>query len=485
MSRKREPKFETMEKAEKPDLDTVEATFRSAKIAAAKAMKICSPAIKALTPVFCNPNTGPAPGTFAVDKYYRVYVCTSAVENWVKMAEAVSKEKPCETCGDTSHHSIAYVAGQVCHEAWHPLRQHMDRAQENLDIVKPLVWNIAADEEINDDLLFIFEKCNQPKLCLPPTHAHRPSLHGHEDGKLAEHYYFKHVESNRCPMCGKQKGNQQQGQQGQGQQGQGQQGQDQGQSQGQGQSGDQGQGQSGDQGQGQGQQGQDQNGGGEQGQGQGQGSGGQCNCPCDQIGGPNDHGSGVDGVPRPWDQGEPKDGQPGLSEAEGKMVRKKVAADIKKAATSRGTLPGGWERWAEKLLEPPKYDWRKELKKALRWSVARAQGDEERTYRRLGRRTPSLEYKAILASTFQPAPVVCIVQDTSGSMSNDAISLSLTEAEGIVRATGADVKFINCDMHPDKAQTIQGSVRNISIHGGGGTDMRIGIKAQKSLDQIL
>lgn len=283
------------------------------------------------------------------------------------------------------------------------MRQHMDRA-ENLGVTNHIAWNIAADEEINDDLMEIFKKENLPRLCLPHTHLHLPKTHGHDDGKLAEHYYYK----------------------------------------------------------------QDLEGGdGKPGQGQ----------PGDGKPGPVDHGSAVDGQAKPWDLGEPlENGNWGLSEAEGRMVRKAVARNIKEASKSRGSMPGGWERWSEKELEGPKYDWRAELRKALRWSIARAQGDEERTYRRLNRRCASIGYRAILPSTYSPAPVVAVVQDTSGSMSEHALTVSLSEAEGIIRAVGAEISWIACDAAADVMQKTQ-NVRALNVHGGGGTDMRIGIKA--------
>ena len=405
---RRDRKFAILKDEDKPDMNTVDAWIASAKVAAVTAMRICAPAITALHPVICDPESGPAPGTFAVDKYFRMYVCTSAVFKWVEMAKAVSRANPCGSCGAEEHHPIAYLAGAICHEAWHPMRLHFERAID-LGVTNFKKWNWATDEEINDDIMEIFASESMPRLCIPPTHLHIPSKHGHEDYKLAEHYYYKHMEDPD-----------------------------------------------------------DEGGGGAEGVlGPGEGGG-----PGD-----DDHGSAVDGQARPWDLGEPKeDGNWGLSEAEGRMIRKQVAINIQNAVKGRGTVPGGWERWADKILEGPKYDWRAELRKAIRWSIARAQGDEERTYRRLGRRCASVGYRAILPSTFTPAPVVAVVQDTSGSMSEQALTMSISEAEGIIRAVGCEINWVACDMHADKMQSTQ-NVRSLKVHGGGGTDMRIGIKA--------
>lgn len=427
--RDRKPKFRALKEEEKPDLHRAEAIFSSAKIAAARAMRVCAPAIKALHGVFLPPGAGPRPNTFAVDKYYRVYINTDTLQNFVKMAEAVSPQNPCRSCGATSHHPIAYVGGALGHEAWHPLRQHFQRAIDFM-VTNRAAWGKAIDEEINDDLMEIYKQCDMPRLCIPYDYLVLPERYGHEDGKLAEFYYSQHIE-NAPPSPSPPPGL---GQHGMGDEGEG-----------------------------------------EDGEGAGEGQG-QCNADGDGEGDYDDHGSGTDGQARPWDLGPPKPGESGLSEAEGRMIRKEVAKNINEAAKSRGNMPGGWKLWADRELEGPKYNWRQELAKAIRWSVRRAQGDEERTYRRLGRRCASLGYRAILPSTYRPCPIVAIVQDTSGSMGSKAIKDSLTEAEGIIRATGADVVFINCDMRPDKAQRIN-SVKDVDLHGGGGTDMTKGIAA--------
>lgn len=465
--RERKRKFAAMKDEELPNMMTAEALIASAKIAAAKASRLTAPAIKALTAIICDPENAPAPGTFAVDQYYRMYCSKDAIFAWYQMAKDVSPQNPCRSCGATEHHPIAYLGGAVAHEAWHPLRQH---AQRFMDLGIPATddvlddWGISTDEEINDDLMIIFASENQPRLCIPPTHLNLPKHHGHPDHKLAEHYFFLHRDNPRPKKDGQKKP-------GQGR-GEGQKVQSQGQQPGEGQGkgeGQKGEGQKGDkpgqQGEGQGQSG-DQPGGGGQGAGQGQDDS------------RNDHGSAVDGQPRPWDLGEPKEGDvnTGISEVEARMVRKQVAKNIVQASKSRGTVPGGYLRWAEKQLEGPKYDWRAELAKALRWAINRRHGDSIRTFRRLSRRCVSIGYKAILPSSYDPSPTVCIVQDTSGSMSERAISESLAEAEAIVRATGAEVNFLACDMHADKVQRVS-NVRTLAIHGGGGTDMRVGIRA--------
>lgn len=470
--RKRDKKFKAAARqAEALDIDNPEGYFRSGMAAAAKAMSFCAPAIRALTPVF----TDRVP-TMAVDKYFRVYANPDFILEMIEMAKNVSAENPCAACGDSQHHPIAYVAGVICHEAWHPLREHHVRAQD-AELTNFYIWNIATDMEINDDLMQIFGH-NTPKLCLPPVQVMKdgdkkeggvlvPKVFDMEDGRLAEHYYYellkkadeqreklkelmKELGDMQCPSCGSF---------GQDQNAEGSDGDQDGQGQGQG----------------------DQAGDGSEGQGQGQG--GSCSTcgskgMTGEFGDFGDCGSAMDGRTRDYEEGPPKqDGKvPGLSAAEQRMVRKNVAKEIKEAAKSRGNMPGGFSRWAELELEAPKYDWRQEMKKVLRYTINRVPGDELRTYRRLGRRTASVGYKAILPSHYNPAPRAAIVQDTSGSMDDKALQESLVETEGIIKATGAAVTYINCDMQADVQQNVS-SAKQAKLYGGGGTDMRVGIKA--------
>lgn len=462
-SRKREPKFKIANRETEELQENHETLFRSALIAASRAVPFSAPAIRALTMVFSE-----RVPTMAVDKYFRVYVNPGFLDACVEDAKAVSDQNPCATCGAQSHHPIAYVAGVICHEAWHPLREHYVRAavQGLVSNRAYMLWNIAADMEINDDLVEVYKACQLPRICLPPS-AYFPSTKELPEGKLAEEYYHllldKQEDHGVCKACGgtgkkqdQQDGDEQDNQSGQGEQqdGDGQDKQD-------------------------GQQGSQAGQGGQQGDGE--------ECPeCNGTGNDGDVtdgawncGSGATGKPEDWEEGPPGEGNrtPGISEVEGRMVRKQVAKEIQEAAKNRGNMPGGWVRWADKELEPPKYDWRREMQKIVRYAVGRVPGDQLRTYRRLGRRSASIDFKAVLPSHQNPKPRVVIVQDTSGSMDEKAIKMSMSEAEGILRASGASIGFIAVDMKADKPQEAHNNIRSIDVHGGGGTDMRVGIKA--------
>ena len=71
-------------------------------------------------------------GTFGVDQHWRMYVDPARVEEW----------------------DVPEIGGVLLHEVWHLLRDHHARADasEVTDETR-LQWNIAADAEINDDLV--------------------------------------------------------------------------------------------------------------------------------------------------------------------------------------------------------------------------------------------------------------------------------------------------------------------------------------------
>lgn len=76
-----------------------------------------------------HPIEEPGLGTLAVDRWWRLYYDPAAVERW----------------------SVKELAGVLYHEVWHLLRAHSERAEKiNAD---PRLWNVAADAEINDDIL--------------------------------------------------------------------------------------------------------------------------------------------------------------------------------------------------------------------------------------------------------------------------------------------------------------------------------------------
>ncbi|QKW13600.1 VWA-like domain-containing protein [Verrucosispora sp. NA02020] len=182
-----------------------------------------------------------------------------------------------------------------------------------------------------------------------------------------------------------------------------------------------------------------------------------------------DCGSGADGRHRDWDLGP--DGAPALSPHECDAVRFRVAEGI----TGRpGNAPRGWRRWAEQAFHPPQ-PWRDLLGAAVRSAVSAAGVGEDYTYGRPSRRSASMPGVVMPALRRRP-PRVCVIIDTSGSVSDLELGAALLEVAAIVRSVGGRrdlVTVLPCDA---SAQVVRAMCRaeDIPLVGGGGTDLRTG-----------
>ena len=99
----------------------------------------------------------PGLGTVAVDAGWRLFYDPAVVMNW----------------------SVAQTAGVLYHEILHLLRNHADRGRITHD---PRRWNLAADAEINDDLV-------GEKIRLPGTPV-LPAQFGKPNNLTAEEYFL-------------------------------------------------------------------------------------------------------------------------------------------------------------------------------------------------------------------------------------------------------------------------------------------------------
>nr|WP_307854671.1 VWA-like domain-containing protein [Micromonospora sp. C31] len=183
-----------------------------------------------------------------------------------------------------------------------------------------------------------------------------------------------------------------------------------------------------------------------------------------------DCGSGADGAQREWDLGP--DGAHGLSAQERDAVRFRVAQGI---AGRPGDVPQGWRRWAEEAFHPPQ-PWRELLGAAVRSAASGAGGGEDYTYGRPSRRSVGVP-GVVLPSLRRKPPRVCVVVDTSGSVSDAELGSALLEVAAISRAVGGRrdlVSVLSCDA---AARVLHPLCRaeEIPLVGGGGTDLRTGL----------
>ncbi|GAA0350882.1 VWA-like domain-containing protein [Actinoallomurus spadix] len=189
-----------------------------------------------------------------------------------------------------------------------------------------------------------------------------------------------------------------------------------------------------------------------------------------------DCGTGCDGRPRPWNCG-----WPGLSKFGAQLTSLETARRIRDHIKSRDDIPAGWLRWATDLLEPS-VNWRRVLAAQVRRGVANVAGRVDFTYRKPSRRAAALP-GVIMPSMHQPLPVVAVVIDTSGSMSDAMLGQALGEVNGVLHGLGigrGQLKVITCDVEAYAPQAVH-QVADLRLAGGGGTDMRTGLAAAVNL----
>jgi predicted metal-dependent peptidase len=189
-------------------------------------------------------------------------------------------------------------------------------------------------------------------------------------------------------------------------------------------------------------------------------------------------GSGAYGGTEPWDLGP---GGVRVSPSEAEAIRRNTADAIRAHQRSRGTVPAGWRRWADEVLEPT-VDWRQVLAGSTRAAIGWASGAVDYTYQRPSRRAAA-QPRVVFPSLRRPLPTVAIVVDTSGSMSNEDLSEAMAEVAGVLRGVGIRgnrITIFACDAAAGVAQRIA-RTEEFELTGGGGTDMRVGIAAALAL----
>lgn len=196
-----------------------------------------------------------------------------------------------------------------------------------------------------------------------------------------------------------------------------------------------------------------------------------------------DCGSGAAGGRRPWDLADEDTGDGSVDDGSAELIRQDTAQKLVQHARQhgRGSVPGGMLRWAESLLDP-QVDWRAELRATLSRAFAPRLGLQDYSYDRPSSRSPS-PWVVLPGMVERPPPAAAWVQDTSASMDEDDLRSSIAEAKGVLRRVsrgGRRLQVIACDSSPAEAQTI-GSISDIVLVGGGGTDMRAGLRAAASL----
>ena len=394
--------------------DAEREAFRTARLVAYHSCPYYASGLFSLIPV-----ATPGLGTFAVDRFWRLYM------------------DPALLVGDDAW-SPTEAGAVLLHEMGHLLRVHADRATTLPQPYHHNAWNLAGDAEINDDLL----DAGVPL----PEGVVTPQAFGCLPHDVAENYYA-HLLATHPPQQ------------------------------------DDPSGQSGDSGSGQGNSspgGSPQQGGSQSGAGSQSGKSGGRSVLDDLLDddGPGcGSGAGTAPVPGELPAAQEIDGHPGVDDATGGLIRRRVAEAVREeAAKGRGTVPGGMQRWADEVLAPPTIPWNRVLRSIVRRALCDAAGRVQFNYKKPSRRSGG---GLIFPTMRGPRVRVSIVVDTSGSMSTDDLSAALSEIRGVLKSSGVNgdrVTVFTCDSESGAAQRVS-RVENITLTGGGGTDMRVGIEA--------
>ena len=195
---------------------------------------------------------------------------------------------------------------------------------------------------------------------------------------------------------------------------------------------------------------------------------------------PGDCGSGAHGEPRFWelpadDENEGK--VPGVDRLKAELLRREVARRIDETSPYSNDVSLGWRRWARATLAP-KVDYmatiRYAVRKALRDSTL---GRYDRTYRRPHRRQACYG-EFLMPSFYQPRPRPGFLIDTSSSMEDSHLARAVSELAGLTRQLGygADVVVACCDGAVHGVRKVF-SAAQVELYGGGGTDLRVGLRA--------
>lgn len=379
------------------------------------------------------PISSPGLGTMGVDKFWRCYI------DFDFMMEK----------------GVEYAAGVLAHEPWHLLRDHNKRA----DLKKaykypPLLWNMAGDLEINDDIEALI-----PEDSLFPEKGMFASFPA---GELAEIYFDKIIAEAKCGQCSKPIFNEGAGDSKNGDSDSGD-GNPNGDSQkgADGSAGDKGSAdQSGVQ------KGADGSGGGSHGHG---GSGDTCSCktkvlkPC---------GSGAGNELEGYELAEGE--ADSVDSDEHESIKTIIAEDIKKQERGNpGSVPNHVKVWAESVLEHKAISWKQVLRGEVKQAIAWKRGKTDYQKKRPARRQPVKDvfYPALRS----PSPRIGIAVDTSASNLHN-LGIVLKEIEAIVKQVGVrgrDLMVFSVDYDSKQNLKPVTDIKKLEFIGGGGTDMRV------------
>jgi len=180
-------------------------------------------------------------------------------------------------------------------------------------------------------------------------------------------------------------------------------------------------------------------------------------------------GSGATGVEAPWEVAQ--SAAEGLDDAQLWQLRRDTAQAVIEH-TARGSVPGSLVDWATDLLRPKQVPWDRMLGSLMRRGVQQGGSVLHSSYSRLSRRQ-DVYGELLMPSYRRVSPTMAFVRDTSESMQH-VTALVRGVVEQVCAHTGSALTLIDVDVEVQEVRQV--SSGRIAAHGGGGTDMRVGIE---------
>lgn len=178
------------------------------------------------------------------------------------------------------------------------------------------------------------------------------------------------------------------------------------------------------------------------------------------------------------------------SQAEKDLIRVSTASNIRKHQEQHGigSVPGGFAQILAEIEEESTTPWERQLGAFMRRSLAVSAGNFDLSYLRRNRRRLNEELRdrqgkvvgrIIAPGYIKPVPTVHFYRDTSGSVSDNALTQATVEVIGIskrlgIRGKDLVVTDVDTKVYESKNFTGQESIRKVK--GRGGTDMRRAIE---------
>ena len=148
------------------------------------------------------------------------------------------------------------------------------------------------------------------------------------------------------------------------------------------------------------------------------------------------------------------------------FVEDMIRNAVKQAGKGQGHMPAGIEEELEAICNPPKKDWKALLMNYVQASIP---AQSTKTWATLNRRFPYL----LKGKKKRRVPLVGLVMDTSGSVSDAALRAFYREIDSIRKITQTDIELVQCDAEISDTTVISYKEKfPWNVSGRGGTEYK-------------